>query len=297
MTAPAVTQLGYLGLAASDLGAWEAFARDILGLQTVREDGVLYLRMDEHQYRFAIQAGAQDDLAYVGWEVADEPALQELVARLEQAGVAVERAGRAQARSRKVEALATLRDPSGVATEIFYGPLINAREPFVPMRAISGFEAGRLGLGHFVIAVSDFERSLAFYRDLLGMKTSDLVEFTMRGAGAQAKLAFMHCNPRHHSLAFGAVPAPKRLLHFMLQARALDDVGATLALCEERGVPLTTTLGRHTNDRMVSFYMRSPSGFEVEYGWGAIEIDDAAWQVQTHRAPSIWGHKRLTPHP
>lgn len=288
-----ITQLGYLGINVGDLDRWEVFARDILGLQAAREDGVLYLRMDERQYRFALHAGPQDDLAYVGWEVAGEPALAAMIERVGKSGVAVERASHAQAQARKVEALATLRDPSGIATELFYGPLINLREPFVPTRAISGFDAGGLGLGHIVVAVSDFERSLVFYRDLLGMRTSDLIEFTMRSTGARAKLAFMHCNPRHHSLAFGAVLAPKRLLHFMVQARSLDDVGATLALCEDRGVPLAASLGRHTNDRMVSFYMRSPSGFEIEYGWGAIEIDDATWQVQTHRSPSLWGHKRV----
>jgi len=45
---------------------------------------------------------------------------------------------------------------------------------------------------------------------------------------------------------------------------------------------------------MVSFYMASPSGFEVEYGFGARTVDDRTWQVQTHRAVSVWGHRRLT---
>jgi len=53
-----------------------------------------------------------------------------------------------------------------------------------------------------------------------------------------------------------------------------------------------SALGRHTNDHMLSFYMRTPSGFEVEYGWGARTVDDAAWHVQRHQAPSIWGHRR-----
>jgi hypothetical protein len=43
-------------------------------------------------------------------------------------------------------------------------------------------------------------------------------------------------------------------------------------------------LGKHTNDHMVSFYLRTPSGFNVEYGWGAREMDDATWQVQVHTA-------------
>jgi hypothetical protein len=32
---------------------------------------------------------------------------------------------------------------------------------------------------------------------------------------------------------------------------------------------IAQTLGRHTNDRIVSFYARTPSGFEVEFGFGA----------------------------
>jgi hypothetical protein len=85
--------------------------------------------------------------------------------------------------------------------------------------------------------------------------------------------------------------APKRLHHFMLQLQTLDDVGSTYYLCQDQGVPITMNLGRHTNDHMTSFYMRTPSGFAVEYGWGAREVDDATWQVQLHTSGSIWGHQ------
>jgi extradiol dioxygenase len=50
-------------------------------------------------------------------------------------------------------------------------------------------------------------------------------------------------------------------------------------------VPIARGLGRHTNDHMVPFHLRTPSGFEVEYGWG--------WQVQHHTQGSIWGHRPL----
>ncbi|MFD0567797.1 hypothetical protein ACFQ2M_41870 [Kitasatospora saccharophila] len=33
----------------------------------------------------------------------------------------------------------------------------------------------------------------------------------------------------------------------------------------------------HPNDHMFSFYVRTPSGFSVEYGWGGLLIDDATW--------------------
>ena len=141
-----------------------------------------------------------------------------------------------------------------------------------------------------MLAVDDAERSLQFYRDVLGLRESDFISFS-RG-NFEMNMTFMHCNPRHHSLAFMQARMPRRLHHIMLQVDALDDVGSTYSLCAAQGVPLASTLGRHTNDHMVSFYMVSPSGFEIEYGWGARTIDDTTWKVQTHRAPSIWGHER-----
>ena len=78
----------------------------------------------------------------------------------------------------------------------------------------------------------------------------------------------------------------------MLQVVSLDDVGIAHDMRADRGIPLSMTLGRHTNDRMFSFYVRTPSGFEVEYGWGADTVDNEDEWVVTHmRSPSIWGHR------
>jgi 2,3-dihydroxybiphenyl 1,2-dioxygenase len=151
-------------------------------------------------------------------------------------------------------------------------------------------------MGHIVVRVDDSAKSLRFYRDLLGLKISDFIDMRSRRGGDPISLTFMHCNPRHHSIAFGVIPAPKRLMHFMLQCRHVDDVGSTYYLCQDQGVEISGTIGRHTNDHMMSFYLRTPSGFEVEYGWGARIVDDTTWQVQKHEAPSIWGHRAsLTP--
>jgi hypothetical protein len=46
---------------------------------------------------------------------------------------------------------------------------------------------------------------------------------------------------------------------------------------------------------MTSFYMANPSRFGVEYGFGAREIDDSCWQVETYDSGSIWGHRRPAP--
>ena len=109
-------------------------------------------------------------------------------------------------------------------------------------------------------------------------------------------MEFFHCNPRHHTVALVPVPAAKRLHHFMLQVPTLDDVGFALERATAADVPITSSLGRHTNDHMVSFYARTPSGFEVEFGCGARTIDDAVWRIARHDKPSSWGHKRMAAH-
>jgi 2,3-dihydroxybiphenyl 1,2-dioxygenase len=196
----------------------------------------------------------------------------------------------AQASARRVAGLIHVQDPSGIRNEVCWGPLIEAERPFHSPRAIGGFVAGDLGFGHIVVAVDDYEASLRFYRDGLGLLISDYISLDM-GPSGRTTVAFLHSGPRHHSIAIAQFAAPKRLHHFMLQLERMDDVGSTYDLCLDRQVPIASSLGRHVNDHMTSFYMSTPSGFQVEYGHGGREIDDAAWEVQLHHAASLWGHR------
>lgn len=292
-----VTQFGYLGLSVSDINTWERFATQTLGLQISgrRDDGTLLLRNDEYHHRFLVHPTGKDDLAYIGWEVTGEHELGEVTKQLKAAGVEVRKGTAEEAKARGVVELILFKDPSGNPSEVFYGPLMAFNEPFQSPRPISGFVAGAQGLGHMVVTMDDFETSVKFYRDVLGMRISDYIDLTRPHTGQQLQLAFFHCNPRHHTIAFYAMPnPPKRLNHFMLQTSSVDDVGATFYLCQDQGIPITRGIGRHTNDHMMSFYMVTPSGFEVEYGWGGRVVDDATWQVQYHQSGSMWGHRPLS---
>lgn len=288
-----VSQLGYLGLSVRDLNQWEQFAAQVLGLQPNGHDpdGALFLRMDDYHHRVIVHPTGNDDLAYIGWEVATEEGLEAMAAQLERAGVSVTAGTAEETEARRVAGMIKFTDPSGIASEIFYGPLVNFDKPFQSPRAISGFKTGDQGLGHFVVSVDDFDRSLHFYRDVLGMRISDFVNISPVPK-VKIKVGFFHCNPRHHTIAFAQMPGmSRRLHHFMLQLQSLNDVGTTYDLCQAQEVPIVMKLGKHTNDHMVSFYLRTPSGFNVEYGWGAREVDDTTWQVQVHTTGSIWGHQ------
>lgn len=291
-----VTQLGYLGLEVSNLDEWERFATEVLGLQVAGNgaDGSMLLRMDENHHRFILRRGGADDVAFVGWEMTDQAALRELGRRLKEAGVEAVAGSSEETAARGVVEMLKFNDPNGIPTEAYVGPLMDFQRPFHSPRPISGFVTGTMGLGHIVIRADDSAKTLHFYRDLLGMRVSDFIDIKMRrGQPASVSLSFMHCNPRHHSIAFGEIPARKRLMHFMLQVQSVDDVGSTMYLAEDRGITISVSLGRHTNDHMVSFYMRSPSGFEIEYGFGARTVNDETWKVQRHESGSAWGHRGL----
>ena len=296
-TKAAVGQLGYVGVGVRDVGAWETLASEVLGLECgAREpDGTVLLRMDDRHHRIALHPTGEDDLIYVGWEVDDAAALETIEERLRRGGVAVETVSPADAATRRVRRFIRFRDPSGIASELAFGPARTAG-PLRAARAHAGFEAGALGLGHLNLVVRDLDESLRFYVDLLGMRVSDYIDFDLK-PGTRVTAAFLRCNPRHHTLALVSVPVHRRLLHVLLEMRSIDDVGETLELCERRGLPVATSLGRHPNDRMLSFYLRTPSGFDVECGTGGRVVHEESWRVDRYDRPSLWGHQRRLPRP
>jgi len=284
-----ITQLGYVGFAVTDLERWELVATKVVGLAVSArgDDGTLYLRMDEYHHRILVHPGDSDDISYIGWQVKGPAELVAMTERLRAAGVEVTPGTTEQIEVRKVRDLVRFEDPAGYAMEIFYGPLDRVHEPFVPARPMVGFKASEQGLGHVVLRVPDRDACERFYIDVLGLKLSDY------GSG---KLAFFHCNPRHHSLAIAPadqIPGPRRIIHIMLEALSLDDLGTAMDLCEQHGVPMLETLGKHPNDLMVSFYLETPSKFGIEYGFGGRDIDDATWEVRRYDKRDLWGHRRI----
>ena len=154
----------------------------------------------------------------------------------------------------------------------------------------SEFKTGELGSGHALMFVDDAEACLAFYRGVLGFKRSDWLNI---GPGMSGH--FLRCTPRHHSVAFIQVGPFAALNHIMVEMTSLDAVGAALDRANRAGLKITRSLGRHLNDKTVSFYMQSPAGWEVEVGWDAVIVDDTTWCDREAAGEEIWGHQGPTP--
>lgn len=285
-----VRSLGYVIVSSGDLDAWEKFATDLLGLQVAeRTEERLRLRNDEKIYRLEVVAGDAEGVTVLGWEVNGKEALEGLIARLEAEGYPVTRETTEKARERGVTELVSFVDPDGLGVELFYGQMVDKNKFISPTGA--NFLTGEGGLGHVFQLVNEDEAYRHLYLDILGFKLSDYIDF-----GPIAG-TFTHCNPRHHSFAYAAVPnAPKGIGHIMFEVDDIDIVGRAYdKVLKENAAPLAMSFGRHSNDQMISFYVNTPSGFQIEYGTGGVLIDDDNWVPKRYDVPGFWGHERQQP--
>jgi 3,4-dihydroxy-9,10-secoandrosta-1,3,5(10)-triene-9,17-dione 4,5-dioxygenase len=291
-----VRSLGYLRIEATDIEAWRGFGVKVLGMVEGRgpDPSALYLRMDDFPARLVVVAGERDRLVATGWELADPPALARAVRVLEEAGVATKPASTAELADRRVAEMVRFDDPFGNTLELFWGAALDSRPALSPYG--TRFVTGEMGAGHVVLPATDDTAALRFYTELLGFRLRDSMRLIpetigLPPGGGPLWMRFLGCNPRHHSLAVAPIPARSGLIHLMIETATLDDVGRAIDRCHKHGAPFVASLGRHANDLMVSFYLRTPSGFDIEYGTDGQVVDDTTWVARETTAHSVWGHR------
>ncbi|GCB54366.1 2,3-dihydroxybiphenyl 1,2-dioxygenase [Rhodococcus erythropolis] len=290
-----IRSLAYMRIGATDMAAWREYGLKILGM--IEGKGVdaesLYLRMDDFPARLVIVPNGTDRLLVSGWETANAAELQDIRDRLSAAGVPFKEGTAEQLKDRRVVEMIAFEDTSGNSLEVFHGAALEHRRIVSPYG--HRFVTGEQGLGHVVLTTDDDDASLRFYRDVLGFKLRDSMRLPPQMVGRPADgdpawLRFLGCNPRHHSLAFLPLPNPTGIVHLMLEVENSDDVGLCLDRALRKKVKMSATLGRHVNDEMLSFYMKTPGGFDIEFGCEGLEVEDENWIARESTAVSLWGH-------
>ncbi|QZP07898.1 VOC family protein [Caenibius sp. WL] len=295
--------LGYVGLNVPDVEAWIAFGRDILGLDLGRApgaeayvsgagddgrsaDGSAFFRIDDWSWRLGIHpAAGAPGLRYMGLELRGPFELDAALAELEAAGFPARRGRGEECTARAVTGIGFTQDPAGNAIELFYGPLVT--NDYRNTRGIE-FLTGALGMGHINLFAADYEANCDFYTRVLGFRLTDYYH-----VGPEQTVNFFHINSRHHTVGLMKVAPINGVHHIMFEASDLDMVGQAYDRVITAGCRITASLGRHSNDRIVSFYVESPSGVEVEIGWGAIQVGPD-WTPKYRGPGDIWGHRGLT---
>jgi catechol 2,3-dioxygenase-like lactoylglutathione lyase family enzyme len=137
---------------------------------------------------------------------------------------------------------------------------------------------------HTGITVSNLERSLAFWRDILGFElshtahqTGDMAEQITGVKGAELKLAVVKAPGGHKIELLEYLASPDRKKHIDLRpcdighvhvALIIDDLEAVLkriaaAGWKEAGKPQMLTTGPNAGKRVV--YVRDPDGTTIEF--------------------------------
>ena len=283
--------LGYFVAQVENLSHWQRYAEDVLGMQVrPAPAGGLYVKMDERPFRMLIVEGSEARYVASGWELASEQAFNAALRHLDGQGVEWQARSADDIEQRGVQALVSVVDPSGNRHELSWGHRSDCL-PFVSPQGVPRFITGDMGLGHTVLPAPNFDATLAFAKDVLGFSLSDIFNFRPDPSAPPIRIHFLHCgNARHHSLALAEYPVPSGCVHVMVEVDSMTEVGRAHDRHLAQGVKLSATLGQHLNDRMTSFYMKTPSGFDLEYGFGGLQVDWAQHSAFEFTRVSIWGH-------
>jgi 2,3-dihydroxybiphenyl 1,2-dioxygenase len=287
--------LGYIIVETERFADWRRFGHDAIGMH-VDDTGpdALRFRLDDSECRFLLRRGSAEDVTALGWLVDDHRTFDEILARVTRHGVPVVEGTTEEAGLRGVERLVRFPGPNGLTQELFTRP----RTADVPldMTVRGGFVTGEAGIGHVAVTSTKPHQMRGYYDTVFDARLTDFIDETI--SGLKFKIRFLRVNQRHHSIAIAAVnrlpinPIRTRVQHVNVQVADLDDMTASYQRVKDLGFQLALEVGQHTNDRELSYYAVTPSGFEWEVGWNPIVVDEKTWQPTTYQGISIWGHTR-----
>lgn len=286
-------RLGYVVVESDQLDEWQRFGADGLGMQAERLGAhAIGFRIDAHQRRLIVTRGPAEDVQALGWQVDDEATLAEIRRRLTLCGIAQRGGTEAEAALRGVDRFVQFIGPKGQPMELFVHAHLLAPAPVMLSR---GFVTGAGGMGHVAISTREPDACLAFWQDIFDARISDYIEDKLDGV--QMDFTFLHLNQRHHSVALAATRKPRmdpirtRIHHLNFEAAEFDDVADALLRCRKLGFQIANSIGQHPNDRELSFYVETPSGFEIELGWRPLLVPATPpWTPSLYQGISRWGH-------
>lgn len=281
-----ICKLGYVGLNVVDVDAWVDLFERTLGVGVtpakIGTQEVALLELDEFKYRLALHPSAQDRPREVGWIVDSPRELDRVTERLTDAGFAVGEGSADEVELRGATQLRWFTDPVGYRVELAVGEAKVRTGPARPVDA----RPGVTGLGHLVLASPKLDELRELYESVLEFRLTDY-----RAPG----LYFLRCNAAHHSIALACADSPS-VHHLEIEHGSIDDVGRAYDRAQANGVPISISLGRHMNDKAISFYVKNPSGFHLEIGCGGIEVGEG-WIPHDFGTSDVWGHRHADANP
>lgn len=271
-----VTRLGYATIQTPDLPQQVEHFQHVLGLTLVdTEPGRAFLATPAGRLAIVLEHGDVSRTTKLAFEVSPETPAREVQRHLGALGVTSE------ARSDALPGLTTsvaFNDVKGTGIELFSG------DEFLPRAAAGGDAISPLKLGHVAFVVPDPRAAEAFYRDVLGFRTSDWI-------GDQ--FVFLRCSPDHHTVNFVRGDGPARMHHIAFELR---DRSELVTACDQLGAAQREILWgplRHGPGHNLATYHHTPDEQVVEL---FVEMDRMYDEERCYFEPRPW-HEDLPQRP
>jgi catechol 2,3-dioxygenase len=138
-------------------------------------------------------------------------------------------------------------------------------------------------LGHVVLQVSNLERSVHFYTQVLGFKVSDVYPDYLQPGG----FAFLRCNADHHTIALAGTGAGDskhaELHHVAFEVATLAEVFHARQRLREHDVTIAFD-GRRRAGCQIAVEFLDPDKHTIEIYWGLDQVGTEGYV----RAVSEW---------
>ena len=134
-------------------------------------------------------------------------------------------------------------------------------------------------IGHIVYTVSDIERSVKFWTEIMGFKVSDTNE---RG------MVFLRCQTDHHTIGLASLgPDAKRpgkdalgTQHFAMEVASVDELFKAREFVKSKGLEIVAE-GRRGPGSNIEIHFLDPDGYDVEL---YADMEQVGWDGHTRPA-------------
>ncbi|HEX2547493.1 MAG TPA: VOC family protein [Ramlibacter sp.] len=269
----------YVRLGTRDVTQADRFARDVLGLERVRQEaGASYYRSDSRDHTLAYFEGDPSDHT-VGFELRTAAELDAAASELSNRGFEVRAGTRDECEQRHVQSFVHFKDPTGNKIDLVVQPHHSGRRYF-PSR-----DAGITGFSHVGLCTTDAARDERFWTEVLGARVSDRI----------GDAALLRIDPVHHKVAL--FPTTRAgVQHVNHQVESIDDVMRAWYMLRKLDVPIAFGPGRHPTSGAMFLYFRGPDDMIFEYSTGVRLIqpeDEATYQPRqfprSNESFCMWG--------
>lgn len=277
-----VRRLGHATLTTPDLDRAIDYYVEIIGLTLVARDRErAFLASRQGLEAIALEVGRPNALARLSFQVAPGLDLAALARALAQEGIKTER--RSDISPGIAQAIA-FDDPKGTGIDIF-SDYAFAKEDRRPAGIIP------LKLGHVAYRVSDVQRIVTFYTDVLGFRVSDW---------RADNFAFLRCGPDHHSVNF-LVDEVAQLHHIAFEVKDWPEIQRACEWLARNDIHLVWGPGRHIIGHNIAIYHRNADKVRVEFFTEMDQMKDEAlgyfdprpWHQDRPQRPKVWGPDTL----